>query len=203
MASEENPVEEFRRVTAAAMRAIAEREDVQLSFGSEARMVGTQARLPAPPRDMTENDVAHLRGEADAMALRLRHPDDAVHKAKMPASPEARAVFDTMEQVRVEAIGAREMKGVAQNLHSALEERCRRAGYARVAERADVSLAEVVGLLTREHLMGESLPDSARNALGYWRSWLESRIGADFSQAGKGISDQAAHAKALPPRPVS
>ncbi|HET7055354.1 MAG TPA: hypothetical protein VFI12_02765, partial [Thermomicrobiales bacterium] len=112
MASEENPVEEFRRITAAAMRAIAERDDVQLSFGSEARMVGTQARLPAPPRDMTETDIAHLRGEADAMALRLRHHDDSVHKARMPASPEARAVFDTLEQVRVEALGAREMKGV-------------------------------------------------------------------------------------------
>jgi len=197
MASEENPVEEFRRVTAAAMRAIAERDDLQLSFGSEARMVGTQARLPAPPRDMSEKDVAHLRGEADAMALRLRHHDDAVHKARMPPSAEARAVFDTMEQVRVEALGAREMKGVAQNLHSALEERCRRAGYARVAERSDVSLAEVVGLLTREQLMGETLPDSAKHALGYWRSWLDSRIGADFSELEKNIGDQESYAKAL------
>ena len=40
MASEENPVEEFRRVTAATMRAISEREDIQLTFGSEARLVG-------------------------------------------------------------------------------------------------------------------------------------------------------------------
>jgi cobaltochelatase CobT len=195
--AEENPVEGFRRITAATMRAIAGNEEIQLSFGSEARMVGNQARLPAPPRDMSEKDVAHLRGEADAMALRQRHHDDAVHKEWAPAASEARAVFDTLEQVRVEALGAREMKGVAGNLRAALEERCRRAGYSRVNEREDVSLAEVVGLITREHLMGNELPESARHALGYWRNWLESRIGADFSELEKHIDDQKAYYKAL------
>ena len=43
MPGEENPVDEFRRVTAAAMRAIAERDDITVTFGSEARLVGTQA----------------------------------------------------------------------------------------------------------------------------------------------------------------
>jgi cobaltochelatase CobT len=197
MASEESPVEAFRRATAAAMRAIAERDDLQLSFGSEARLTGVQARLPTPPREMTDADVAHLRGEADAMALRLRHHDEAVHRQRAPAAPEARAVFDVLEQVRIEALGAQEMKGVGANLHAALTERCRRAGYARVNEREEVSLAEVVGLLTREQLMDEKLPDSAEHALGYWRNFLESRIGADFSELSKNLDDQEAYAKAL------
>src|SRR3546814_8731687 len=85
--------------------------------------------LPAPPRDMTEADVAHLRGEADAMALRLRHHDEGLHRKNAPASPEARAVYAEMEQVRVEALGAPEMKGVAGNMQEALGESCRRAGY--------------------------------------------------------------------------
>ena len=61
MASDENRVENFRQVTAATMRAIAENEEIQLTFGSESRLVGTNARLPAPPRDMKDEDVAHLR----------------------------------------------------------------------------------------------------------------------------------------------
>ncbi|MPY70316.1 MAG: cobaltochelatase subunit CobT [Alphaproteobacteria bacterium] len=197
MASEESPVEAFRRATAAAMRAIAERDDLQLTFGSEARLTGVQARLPTPPREMTDADVAHLRGEADAMALRLRHHDEAVHRQRAPAAPEARAVFDVLEQVRIEALGSQEMKGVGANLQAALTERCRRAGYARVNEREEVSLAEVVGLLTREQLMDEKLPDSAEHALGYWRNFLESRIGADFSELSKNLDDQEGYAKAL------
>ena len=197
MAGEENPVDEFRRVTAATMRAIAERDDITVVFGSEARLVGTQARLPTPPRDMTAEDVTHLRGEADALALRLRHHDAKLHKERAPAAQEAKAVFEVLEQVRVEALGAQQMKGVAANLRAALDERCRRAGYSRVNEREEVSMAEMVGLLTREHLMGEELPGSAQRALDYWRGWLESRIGADFSQLSKNLGDQDAYAAAL------
>ena len=197
MAGDENPVDEFRRVTAATMRAIAERDDITVVFGSEARLVGTQARLPTPPRDMTAEDVTHLRGEADALALRLRHHDAKLHKERAPAAQEAKAVFEVLEQVRVEALGAQQMKGVAANLRAALDERCRRAGYARVNEREEVSMAEMVGLLTREHLMGEELPGSAKTALDHWRGWLESRIGADFSQLSKNLDDQEAYAAAL------
>ncbi len=197
MAFDDNPAEEFRRITAAAMRAIAARDDVTVTFGSEARLSGTQARLPAPSRDMTDGEIAQLRGEADAMALRLRHHDEAIHKEWAPASPEAREVFEALEQVRVEAIGARQLKGVAQNLHAALDERCRTAGYSRVNEREEVSLADVVGLMSREQLMGEALPASAEQALGYWRTWLESRIGADFSSLSKTLEDQEAFARAM------
>ncbi len=197
MASDENPVEEFRRVTAAAMRAIAERDDLQLAFGSEARMVGNTARLPAPPRDMSRDDVAHLRGDADAMALRLRYHDDATHKKWAPHAPDARAVYEVLEQVRVEALGAQEFKGIAGNLRSALDERCRKAGYSRVNEREEVNIADVVGLLTREHLMEGDLPDSAKHALDHWRTWLESRVGADFSELGKHLDDQEAYARTM------
>jgi cobaltochelatase CobT len=82
-------------------------------------------------------------------------------------------------------------------LRAALDERCRQAGYSRVNEREEVSMADMVGLLTREHIMGEDLPEAAEKALGYWRTWLESRIGADFSQLSKNLDDQEAFARAL------
>jgi cobaltochelatase CobT len=197
MASEENPVEEFRRVTAATMRAIAENDEIQLTFGSEARLVGNNARLPAPPRDMKESDVAHLRGEADAMALKMKFHDEAIHRSRAPSASDARAVFEVLEQVRVEALGCQEYKGVAGNLRAAFQERCQQAGYARVGEREEVSIADVVGLLSREQLLGEELPASAENALGYWREYLQHRIGADFSELANHIDDQEAYAKAL------
>ena len=197
MASEENPVEEFRRVTAATMRAIAENDEIQLTFGSEARLVGNNARLPAPPRDMTEGDVAHLRGEADAMALKMKFHDEGLHRSRAPSGSDARAVFEVLEQVRVEALGCQEYKGVAGNLKAAFQERCQQAGYARVGEREEVGIADVVGLLSREQLLGQELPASAVNALGYWREYLQHRIGADFSELANHIDDQEAYAKAL------
>ena len=197
MASDENRVETFRQITAATMRAIAENEEIQLTFGSEARLVGTNARLPAPPRDMKDEDVAHLRGEADSLAFRLKYHNPDLHQKWVPSATDARAVFDAMEQVRVEALGAKEFKGCKKNLSAAFKERCESASYHRVSDREDISLADVVGLLSREQLMGEELSGSAQNALGYWRDWLEARIGGDFGELEKNIHDQEAFAKTL------
>ena len=152
--SDDQPAEEFRSVTAAAMRAIAEREDITLVYGSEARLVDNQARLPVPSRYFTEAEVAALRGEADAMALRLRFHDDAIHSTRAPQGENARAVFESLERVRCEALGARMMAGVATNLRAALEERCDAFGYTRVNVRDDAPLSEAIGLMVREKLTG-------------------------------------------------
>ena len=197
MVATETPAEAFRRVTAAAMRAIAERDDVTVNFGAEARLVDTQARLPVPSRDLGADEVAHLRGEADAMALKLRYHDDAVHSSRAPAGETARSVFESLEQVRVETLGARRMSGVASNLSAAAEERCRSKGYARIADRDDAPLAEALGMLARERLFGAEIPESGRQIVELWRPWIDERIANDFDALEASLEDQGEYANAL------
>src|SRR5215813_12814522 len=136
MAQEFSPTEIFKRATAATLRAIAERDDVTVGFGPEAAgLSGSRVRLPNPPRDLPAEEAAQLRGAADSVALRLRYHDDAVHSKRMPGSPLARAVFEAVEQARVEALGARRMAGVAANLSAMLDEQYRRQGFERITER--------------------------------------------------------------------
>ena len=123
MAQEFSPTEIFKRATAATLRAIAERDDVTVGFGPEpAGQSGARVRLPNPPRDLPAEEAAQLRGAADSVALRLRYHDDAVHSKRVPSGPLARAVFDAVEQARVEALGSRRMAGVAANLEAMLDE---------------------------------------------------------------------------------
>ena len=56
-----------------------------------------------------------------AMRCKLRHHDQALHNRGAPADAVARAVFDAVEQARIEAIGARAMAGVRANLGHALD----------------------------------------------------------------------------------
>ena len=197
MSTGESPAESFRRVTAAAMRAIAERDDITVSFGAEARLVDNAARLPVPSRDFGDDEVAQLRGEADAMALRLRYHDDEVHAARAPAGENARAVFEALEQVRVETLGARRMAGVAANLNAAVEERCRSRGYARIEDREDAPLDEAIGLMARQRLLGCTVPEDGQHLIDLWRPWLDERVAADFDELETTLTDQAAYAKAL------
>jgi cobaltochelatase CobT len=197
MADSETPADSFRRATAAAVRAIAEREDVDVVYGAEPPAVGgTRVRLPQLSRELGEAEAAQLRGAADAAALRLRYHDDALHARLRPSSDRARAVFEGIEQARVEALGAQRMAGVAANLAAHLEERYRRQGFAHVGERDEAMLADAVRLLAREALTGAAPPPSTRRMLGEWRPYLEGRIGRDFLELQRHLQDQGAYAKA-------
>jgi cobaltochelatase CobT len=197
MAQDYSPTEIFKRATAATLRAIAERDDVTVGFGPDAAGAsGARVRLPNPPRDLPAEEAAQLRGAADSVALRLRYHDDAVHSKRVPGGPLARAVFDAVEQARVEALGARRMAGVAANLGAMLDEQYRRQGFERITERTESTMAEAVRLLTREALTRERPPPSARRVVDLWRPWLESRIGKDFTELDRAILDQDAYARA-------
>jgi cobaltochelatase CobT len=197
MTQPDTPLEQFKRSTAATLRALAECPDVTVTYAAEPPgLSGTKARLPLPPRDLPADVAAQVRGAADAIGLRLKHHDAAVHAKRQPMGDQARAVFEAVEQARVEAIGARHMVGVAENLSAALQERYRRQGFDRITEQTEQSLPEVVRLLAREALTGAPPPQAARRAVDLWRPTLEAKLGRDFDALSKTIDDQDSYAKA-------
>ena len=102
--------------------------------------------------------MARLRGASDALALRLRHHDDAVHASRMPTRREAKDVYDALEQVRVEVVGSRHMAGVAANLQSKLAEECEAEGYDRMTRKDQLPIQAALSLLAREQMSGEKIP---------------------------------------------
>lgn len=197
MSQPESPIEAFKRATSAAVRAISGIADVQVGFSSEPPgLAGHRARIPAPPRDLNPHDVAALRGAADAVSLRLRFHDDAIHARRMPLGDTARAAFDALEQARCEALGARAMTGVAANLDAALDERYRKMGFDRMSEREQAPLADALRLLARETITGEPPPPHAVPAVDLWRDWLHEKLGDDLGALAGALEDQDAYAKA-------
>ena len=118
--SDEQPAEEFRRVTAAAMLPPSlSVKDITLVYGSEARLVDNDEATAYPVSGFHRRGRGAERGvEADAMALRLRFHDEGLHATRAPQSENARAVFRSLERVRCEALGSRMMAGVANNLRA-------------------------------------------------------------------------------------
>ncbi len=198
MSQKDNPVEAFRQITAATMRALAHETEISVSFTPDhPSLAGTEARLPLPSRDLAPDEVAELRGEADAMALNLRHHDAEAHAKRMPRGSIARRIFDSVEQARCEALGARRMAGVKMNLSAALERRCAEEGYDQVTGRDNSMLAEVIGLLAREELMGTPTPATARRMVDSFRASVEGRAGKDLSALSKVLEDQEAFARVV------
>ena len=86
--SNDGPIEEFRRVTAAAMRAISRNAELSVTFTPDpATLLGDEARLPLPSRDLPYDEVCVVRGESDSLALRQRYHNPALHNERMPVTP--------------------------------------------------------------------------------------------------------------------
>ncbi|UTD30218.1 cobaltochelatase subunit CobT [Bradyrhizobium sp. WD16] len=197
-AAKEAPTEPFKRAVTACLRAIAKQPELEVSFAAERPgLAPGKARLPEPARKMSRRDAAVVRGHADSIALRLACHDPKVHRKLMPANPQARSVFDAMEQARVEAIGARRMAGVAKNLTAMLDDHFHRGKYDEITDRADAPLSEALAMLVRERLTGQAPPAAARKLVDLWRPVLEDKIGARLDRLDQYADDQARFGDAI------
>ncbi|HEY0901015.1 MAG TPA: cobaltochelatase subunit CobT, partial [Micavibrio sp.] len=150
---QDKKLEDFKAATAATLRAMARKADIDVSFSSteqagDSRLKNPhgsgRARLPAPDRSLSAHTRALVRGDADAKALRLQHHDPVLYNQNTMMDLTAQAVMDALEQARVESIGARAMRGVAQNLNAALEEKCHRLEYHLINSRDDTNMADAL-----------------------------------------------------------
>ena len=190
-AAKESPTEPFKRAVAGCMRALARKPELEVNFAAERPgLMGGKVRLPEPPRKLGKHEAAIVRGYADSIALRLACHDNALHRRLQPAGQQARAVFEAVEQARVEAIGARRMDGVAKNLTAMLDERFHRGKFDEITERADAPIEEALALLVRERLTGQAPPAAAKKLVELWRPLIEDRAGRDLDRLDALIEDQ-------------
>ena len=189
--AKEAPTEPFKRAVTGCLRAIARHPEIEVGFAAERPgLVGGKARLPEPPRRLSPEDAAIVRGHADSIALRLACHDAAVHRKLMPDGQQARAVFEAVEQARVEAIGARRMHGVAQNLTAMLDDKFHRGKFDEVTDRADAPLEEAIALMVRERLTGVAPPPAAKRLVDLWRPFIEERAGRELDRLERLVENQ-------------
>jgi cobaltochelatase CobT len=193
--TEQTPLEAFRAVLTGTARAIAQEPEVELAYTVDAPVqAGKNLKVPMPGRALPAAQVAEARGFADGFALRLRHHDVAAHGRNAPAPVVARAVFDAVETVRVEALGSRGMAGMRDNLSHALDMRMRSDPISRAKAKDEVPLSTAVALLLRERLTGEAPPKGTETGLDLVRDWIEEAGGSDMDALGLVLDDQNAFA---------
>ena len=113
-AEKDSPAGEFKRVLGICMKTIAEDPELTVAFGSEQpSLAGNRAKLPQIGNEMKAAEVAIVRGLSDSFALRIANHSEKVHAHYRPQGKNARAVFESVEQARIEALGANAMPGMA------------------------------------------------------------------------------------------
>ena len=142
----DNPLEPFKRAMTATMRALAEDEELEVTFGPGAPSArGNRMRVPLPAVGSTEIEVKSIRGVGDQFALKNRHHDAGLHARYSPNGGPAQEMFEWIEDARIASIGSLRMEGVAQNLDARLEEQCRQAAFDTITAETEAPLSVAVG----------------------------------------------------------
>ena len=84
MTNKFSDIDEFKRALTMAMRSISKQDELTVSFGADkGNLSGLKARLPMPNKNMDNDQINSLRGEADSLALYLAHHKEIVDKKRI------------------------------------------------------------------------------------------------------------------------
>lgn len=191
MSDTEHPLEPFKRATTATIRAIAENDELEVTFGQGPPVLrGNKLRVPLPALGASSEEVDAVRGMGDGFALKLRYHDADVHRRRAPQGGPAEEMFQWIEEARIASIGAMRMEGVARNMDASLELQCRQAAFDTITVESEAPLSVAVGLIVRQHLTGRPLPPSAEHVVQFWRDYVEDHAGADIERLREHLLDQ-------------
>jgi cobaltochelatase CobT len=193
-ADDQGLLDPLRRVVARCTRAVARKKNIEIVFDADRPVADANlVVLPPLPRRLSRRDFSVLRGASDAVALRLAHHDPRIHRALRPAEADAARIFDALEQVRVEVIGARQMNGIAENIFTLLEERYRKPRYVG-ASAHQVPVEDALGILARQCLMKGPFTALNPPVLTLWRPLIGDDASAWMPRLEPLVEDQAAYA---------
>ena len=191
----DSPIESFKRAMTATIRALADNDNLEVTFGKEnPDLQGTTVRVTSPELGCSPAELNAIRGIGDELALRVRFHDVQVHTRHCPPSGPAQELFQWVEDARVASLGSLRMEGVAQNLDASLDQICRQSLFDRITAATDAPLSVAVGLIVREQLTGRELPPAAENVARFWREFVHQKAGEDITALSDCIHDQSVFA---------
>ena len=184
--SNTNPADPFKKALAEATKSLANEPELNVSYTIDPPGISNETiRLPQVSRNLTKEEVLLARGTADAYALKIRFHDEQTHKRYMPQGQVAKDLYEAMETVRVEALGAKVMPGTASNIDAKIEAECIKLGYDSVSNPADAPISAAASFLLRKLATDRKLPKAAQNLVDL-RADL---FGHDTNSTMKGLKE--------------
>ncbi|MFV0474716.1 MAG: cobaltochelatase subunit CobT [Pikeienuella sp.] len=192
----DNPADPFKKALGEATRALANEPELNVAYSVDPPGLSNDTlRLPQISRRMTRAEVMLARGAGDAAALKMRFHNPGTHRRYAPSGETARGLYEAMETARCEALGARAMPGVGDNLDARLTDDATKRGLGDAKTMEDAPLADAAAMMLRCAATGRAAPQGMDRVLDLWRTHLEGNAGASIRQLAAALDDQAAFAR--------
>ena len=189
--------ERVEELCAASIRALAGESDLHFR-GRRLHRRGQPLPVYAPHLhpSLDDDDFASFRGAADGLALRLAHSDAELHRRLLPDDPVERALFDLLEQYRVESLVSEAMPGVHRNLRHRHEAWSLGYHHSGQTDTARGLLVYTVAQVCRARVTGDPVLEETEDLLEATRAALAPALGPALGALRRARTDQAAYAQA-------
>ena len=200
MSDKAEPLNEtLKRATASTLRAMTGKRELLVAFArgqDGAAMNGDVASLPEPEPapHLKARDIQQMRGQSDALAMRLAHHDKRLHARMQPPGDDARRLFNALEQARVEAVGSKLYPGAVENLN--VLQAIKAKAFRGLTERDPQHLAPALAMLARERFNRAEIPADVAEWANGWRNWLDANAPGHLDKLAQTVDDQSAFAQA-------
>ncbi len=201
----EQDLSPFKRALAVTARAMAANNKVDVVFIEDSSEAAGEAvtfsadtiTILSPHEKMSMQQVAVMRGKSDAQSLKLAWHNSEMHQHLLPDSPIGAAVFEAIEQTRVESIGANLMPGVMRNLAAKVKASYRKDQFADVDARVIIHLPDALAAMMRQKLTGQKPPKALNPVMDVWTPWIEEKGGENLDNLVANLHDQKAFGQTL------
>ncbi|MGQ7247938.1 cobaltochelatase CobT-related protein [Halomonas sp. V046] len=137
--------------------------------------------------------AADYRGVTDALALRVGGSDDALHEQRRPEAPEARLIYDLLEQLRVESCIDSDMPGMARNVRERFSRWSLAFHHTQMTESALGLVLFCVIQICWSRLMARPVSEEFEDLLEATRANIVPVLGHDLAGLRRHRQDQSAY----------
>ena len=184
---------QFQNATASTLKAVSGslENEREIKFSGNSSYLSTkEIRLPQILKDLDNKQLTKLRGEADKIALKLKHHDPALFSKLLPSSDLSSQIFKLAEDARIEAVGVKHFSGIKNNLQSLIVEQYKETILPIPGGDDKEALVKALHLVIREKITKSDAPSNTSISLEKWRPWINSKIGNLLNQLQENIANQ-------------
>ncbi len=185
-----------QRLSSAGLRAVAAEPTAELR-GQRLEVKGHPVGIVVPylAQDLATLSSPERRGVVDALGLRVRHSDRALHLALSPDDPLQRIVFDIAEQFRCEALTPSSWRGVPKNCAAAFDRWSETAQAERLTETGVGLLIFTITHMLRARLLRRPTTEQVDDVIEVTRGNLSRLVGHALKPLPSLVEDQEAFAE--------
>lgn len=176
----------------AAARSLSGRADIDVQIGE----VGQAGGLRADLDELHAANLPALRGRVDSAALFLRWHDAPLHAEITLDRPEDARLFNLLELLRCEAVGAQRLRGIGDNLAAAHQAHLAKSDLLGAHLASLVPLDEAIRMVVGDTLIGRSEPSIPTSGFWMWDRWMHQRLQPQLDALAASLTDQRSYGEA-------